>query len=50
MRRRPIDWTRTPALVERVGEDQFVTLAGVGHSPQRTHPEATILAILLALP
>jgi len=38
-----------PALVERVGEDHFVTILGAGHSPQRTHPEATILAILGAL-
>ena len=38
-----------PALVERVGEDHFVTIPGAGHSPQRTHPEATILAILQAL-
>ena len=38
-----------PALVERAGEDHFVTIPGAGHSPQRTHPEATILAILQAL-
>ena len=38
-----------PALVERVGEDHFITIAGASHSPQRTHPEATILAILEAL-
>jgi pimeloyl-ACP methyl ester carboxylesterase len=38
-----------PALVERVGEDHFLTIPGAGHSPQRTHPEATILAILGAL-
>ena len=38
-----------PALVERVGQHHFVTIAGAGHSPQRTHPEATILAILRAL-
>ena len=37
------------ALAARVGEDHFVTIAGAGHSPQRTHPEATILAILQAL-
>jgi pimeloyl-ACP methyl ester carboxylesterase len=38
-----------PALAARVGEDHFVTIPGAGHSPQRTHPEATILAVLLAL-
>jgi pimeloyl-ACP methyl ester carboxylesterase len=38
-----------PALEERVGPDHVVTIAGAGHSPQRTHPEATILAILRAL-
>ena len=37
-----------PALVERVGEDRLVTIPGASHSPQRTHPEATILAILAA--
>ena len=38
-----------PALAERVGEDHIITIAGASHSPQRTHPEATILAILQAL-
>ena len=37
------------ALAARVGQEHFVTIAGAGHSPQRTHPEATILAILQAL-
>ena len=37
-----------PALVERVGQDHFATIVGAGHSSQRTHPEATILAILQA--
>lgn len=37
------------ALIERVGADQFVTIPGAGHSPQRTHPEATVLAIFRAL-
>jgi pimeloyl-ACP methyl ester carboxylesterase len=36
-------------LAARVGADHFVTIAGAGHSFQRTHPEATILAILEAL-
>jgi pimeloyl-ACP methyl ester carboxylesterase len=38
-----------PALAERIGSDHVITIAGAGHSPQRTHPEATILAILRAL-
>ncbi len=38
-----------PALVARVGHEHFVTISDAGHSPQRTHPEATILAILQAL-
>jgi pimeloyl-ACP methyl ester carboxylesterase len=37
------------ALAERVGTDHVMTIAGAGHSPQRSHPEATILAILRAL-
>ena len=40
---------RVPALVKRVGADHFITVAGAGHSPQRTHPEATIVALLRAL-
>ena len=31
------------------GSDHVITISGAGHSPQRTHPEATILAILRAL-
>jgi pimeloyl-ACP methyl ester carboxylesterase len=38
-----------PGLVERVGEGHFATIGGAGHSPQRTHPEATIMAVLGAL-
>ena len=37
------------ALAERVGSDHVITISGAGHAPQRTHPEATILAILRAL-
>ena len=37
------------ALAERVGSDHVITIAGAGHSLQRTHPEATILALLRAL-
>jgi pimeloyl-ACP methyl ester carboxylesterase len=36
-------------LAARVGRDHVLTIAGGPHSPHRTHPEATALAILLAL-
>jgi pimeloyl-ACP methyl ester carboxylesterase len=32
-----------------VGRDHVITIADAPHSPQRTHPEATVLAILRAL-
>lgn len=38
-----------PALRARVGRDHVITIADAPHSPQRTHPEATVLAILRAL-
>lgn len=44
-----IDDEHVPALAERVGLDHFITIAGAGHAPQRTHPETTVLAILRAL-
>ena len=40
---------KVPELERQLGEDHVVTIAGGPHSPQRTHPEATILAILHAL-
>jgi pimeloyl-ACP methyl ester carboxylesterase len=36
-------------LAARVGADHVLTIVGGPHSPQRTHPEATALAILRAL-
>jgi pimeloyl-ACP methyl ester carboxylesterase len=36
-------------LAGRVGANHVLTIAGGPHSPQRTHPEATALAILRAL-
>lgn len=38
-----------PQLVARVGADHVLTIADGPHSPQRTHPEATLVAILRAL-
>jgi len=38
-----------PSLATRVGADHVLTIAGGPHSPMRTHPEATVLAILRAL-
>lgn len=37
---------KVPQLERQLGADHVVTIAGGPHSPQRTHPEATILAIL----
>jgi pimeloyl-ACP methyl ester carboxylesterase len=38
-----------PAFRASVGRDHVITIAGAPHSPQRTHPEATVLAVLRAL-
>jgi pimeloyl-ACP methyl ester carboxylesterase len=38
-----------PALAARTGADRFLTLAGAPHAPQRTHPEALLVALLRAL-
>jgi pimeloyl-ACP methyl ester carboxylesterase len=38
-----------PALVARAGPGHVLTIVGGPHSPQRTHPEATVLAILRSL-
>jgi pimeloyl-ACP methyl ester carboxylesterase len=40
---------RVVELANRVGVDHVLTIAGGPHSPQRTHPEATLLAILHVL-
>jgi pimeloyl-ACP methyl ester carboxylesterase len=40
---------KVPEIEAQLGADQVVTIVGGPHSPQRTHPEATILAILRAL-
>ena len=38
-----------PALAARAGADHVLTIAEGPHSPQRTHPEATVVAILRAI-
>lgn len=38
-----------PAFAERVGRDRIVTIPGAPHSPHRTHPVATLAALLGAL-
>jgi pimeloyl-ACP methyl ester carboxylesterase len=38
-----------PAFAGRIGADHVLTVAGGPHSPQRTHPEATLVALLRAL-
>jgi pimeloyl-ACP methyl ester carboxylesterase len=38
-----------PAIEAQLGAERVLTIPGGPHSPQRTHPEATILAILRAL-
>ena len=40
---------KLPEIERQLGADHVVTIAGGPHSPQRTHPAATILAILRAL-
>jgi pimeloyl-ACP methyl ester carboxylesterase len=37
------------ALAARVGPERLLTIARGPHSPQRTHPEATLVALLRAL-
>jgi hypothetical protein len=37
------------AFAERIGADHILTIAGGAHSPQRMHPEATLVALLRAL-
>jgi pimeloyl-ACP methyl ester carboxylesterase len=37
------------AFASRIGTDHIITLAGAPHSPQRTHPDATLAALARAL-
>lgn len=41
--------SRVPRIEAQLGADHVITIEGAPHSPQRTHPEATVLAILRAL-
>jgi pimeloyl-ACP methyl ester carboxylesterase len=41
--------TVVPALAARAGADRVLTIEAGPHSPQRTHPEATVRAILRAI-
>jgi pimeloyl-ACP methyl ester carboxylesterase len=38
-----------PDFAARIGADHILTIAGAPHGPQRTHPAATIVALLRAL-
>jgi pimeloyl-ACP methyl ester carboxylesterase len=40
---------RVPSIERQLGTDHLITIARGPHSPQRTRPEATVLAILRAL-
>ena len=40
---------KLPAVRAQVGSDRMIAIAGGPHSPHRTHPEATVLAMLQAL-
>jgi hypothetical protein len=38
-----------PKLEAALGRDHVITIREAPHSPQRTHPEATLVALLRAL-
>jgi pimeloyl-ACP methyl ester carboxylesterase len=38
-----------PVLARQLGRDRVITISQAPHSPQRTHPEATLVAMLRAL-
>jgi pimeloyl-ACP methyl ester carboxylesterase len=40
---------KMPEIAAQLGPDHLITIAGGPHSPQRTHPEATVLALLRAI-
>jgi pimeloyl-ACP methyl ester carboxylesterase len=41
--------SRVPRIEQQLGADHVITIEGAPHSPQRTHPEATVLALLHAI-
>jgi pimeloyl-ACP methyl ester carboxylesterase len=41
--------SRVARIEAQLGADRVITIDGAPHSPQRTHPEATVLAILQAI-
>lgn len=41
--------SRVSRIEAQLGADHVITIEGAPHSPQRTHPEATVVAILRAL-
>lgn len=41
--------SRVPRIESQLGAEHVITIEGAPHSPQRTHPETTVLAILRAL-
>jgi pimeloyl-ACP methyl ester carboxylesterase len=41
--------TLVPKLQAQIGREHVITIRGAPHSPQRTHPEATLVALLRAL-
>jgi pimeloyl-ACP methyl ester carboxylesterase len=41
--------SRVPRIEQQLGPDHVIAISGGPHSPQRTHPEATVLAILGAI-
>ncbi len=41
--------SKVPKIAAQLGRDRVITIAGAPHSPQRTHPEATVLTMLRAL-
>jgi pimeloyl-ACP methyl ester carboxylesterase len=40
---------KVPEIERQLGADHVITIAGAPHTPLRTHPEATVLAILRAI-
>jgi len=41
--------SKLPEIERQLGAEHVITIRGGPHSPQRTHPEATVLAILRAI-